>query len=270
MVDRFAKACPCELLIILGKSCDSMFVLTPSVFQYPKASRSTAYTRFYMPSPPNLKSGHEVEIKLFIRDIAAVRAKLVAAGAKFRRRVHEHNTLFDTPSSSLRESGQLLRIRIETPVSESRKPNGRQRGILTSKAPTAAALAEWRKSKDKSATARKAAAKAKKPRYKVRIERECTLPQPQKFRSQLESLGFRPRFIYEKYRTTYSLPGVHAELDETPSGTFLELEGSPAAIESAARALGFTHADYSTETYWSIYVADCQRRGVTPTNMLFR
>jgi adenylate cyclase, class 2 len=222
-----------------------------------------------MPPRPNLKSGDEVEIKLVIRDVAAIRTKLTAAGAKFRRRVHEHNTLFDTAGSALRLSGQVVRIRIETPVSELRKPNGPLRGILTSKAPTAAALAAWRKQKGKPASARKAAI-TKKPRYKVRVERECTLAQPHKFRSQLETLGFRPRFIYEKYRTTYELPGVHAELDETPSGTFLELEGSPAAIESAARKLGFTRADYSTETYWSIYVADCKRRGVTPTNMLFR
>lgn len=212
---------------------------------------------------PKLKSGNEVEIKLVIRDVTAIRRTLVAAGAKFRRRVHEHNTLFDTSGSALRQSGQLLRIRIETPVSESRKPNGPQRGILTSKAPTPAALVAWRNSKGKVAA-------TKKPRYKVRIERECTLAQPEKFRAQLESLGFRPRFIYEKYRTTYALPGVLSELDETPSGTFLELEGSPAAIESAAKKLGFTRADYSTETYWSIYVADCKRRGVTPTNMLFR
>jgi adenylate cyclase class 2 len=222
-----------------------------------------------MPQRLNLKSGHEVEIKLVIRDVAAIRAKLTAAGAKFRRRVHEHNTLFDTAGSALRLSGQVVRIRIETPVTESRKPNGPQRGILTSKAPTAAALAEWRKQKGKSAPARKAAT-TKKPRYKVRLERECTLAEPHKFRSQLENLGFRPRFIYEKYRTTYKLPGVHAELDETPCGTFLELEGSPAAIESAAHTLGFTRADYSTQTYWSIYVADCKRRGVKPTNMLFR
>jgi adenylate cyclase, class 2 len=217
-----------------------------------------------MPTRPKLKSGNEVEIKLVIRDVAAIRAKLTAAGAKFRRRVHEHNTLFDTAGTALRNSGQVLRIRIETPVSESRKPNGPQRGILTSKAPTAAALAAWRKNKGQPAIA------TKKPRYKVRLERETTLAQPQKFRAQLESLGFRPRFMYEKYRTTFKLPGVHAELDETPCGTFLELEGSPSAIESAAKKLGFTHADYSTETYWSIYAADCKRRGVKPTHMLFR
>jgi adenylate cyclase class 2 len=211
---------------------------------------------------PKLKSSNEVEIKLVIRDAASIRTKLTSAGAKFRRRVHEHNTLFDTANSALRNSGQLLRIRIETPVTESRKPNGPQRGILTSKAPTAAALAAWRKNK--------AAAKASKPRYKVRLERECSLSDPKNFRAQLEALGFQPRFQYEKYRTTYELPGVHAELDETPAGTFLELEGSPAAIESAARTLGFTPADYSIETYWSIYIADCKRRGVKPTNMLFR
>ena len=68
-----------------------------------------------MPPRPRLKSGDEVEIKLVIRDVAAIRTKLTAAGAKFRRRVHEHNTLFDTAGSALRLSGQVVRIRIETP-----------------------------------------------------------------------------------------------------------------------------------------------------------
>jgi adenylate cyclase class 2 len=201
--------------------------------------------------PKPRKTNREVEVKIFIDDIASIRARLTLAAAKMHRRVHELNTLFDTVSTSLRRSGRVIRLRIETPVSESRRPNGKIRAILTCKSPVA-----------------RSAGKASL--YKERLEREMILATHSNFRRQLEALGFRPRFRYEKYRTTYLLPDLHIELDETPVGTYLELEGSPQAIERGALRLGFTPADYRTDTYWGVYVADCKRRGVRPTNMLFR
>jgi adenylate cyclase class 2 len=205
--------------------------------------------------PKPRKTNREIEVKIRIDEIAALRTSLSRAGAKLHRRVLEHNTLFDTPASSLRRSGRLIRLRIETPVSPDRKPNGAIRAILTSKAPVSRT---------------KPSPGAQRLRFKERLEREVILPTHANLREQLQRLGFRPRFQYEKYRSTYELPGVHAELDETPVGTFLELEGASPAIERAARRLGFTAADFSTDTYWGVYVADCKRRGVRPTNMLFR
>jgi adenylate cyclase class IV len=58
----------------------------------------------------------------------------------------------------------------------------------------------------------------------------------------LELLGFRPGFRYEKYRASFRLPNLHVDLDETPAGNFLELEGSPKAIERVAHALGYSAA----------------------------
>jgi adenylate cyclase class 2 len=202
------------------------------------------------PRPTN----REVEVKVRIDDIAAIRVHLARAGAKLHRRVLEQNVLFDTAASSLRRSGRLIRLRIETPVSETRQPTGKIRAILTSKAPVP----------------RSSGTRRKPSRYKERLEREVVVITPLKLRDQLYALGFRPRFRYEKYRTSYRLPGVRVELDETPVGTYLELEGTPQAIESGARKLGLTSADYSTDTYWGLYVADCKRRGVRPKNMLFR
>jgi len=199
--------------------------------------------------PP--KTNREVEVKIRISDLGALGARLARAGAKMVRRVHEQNTLFDTAGASLRRSGRLIRLRIETPVAQTRKPNGSVRAILTSKSPVTRSA-------------------GKRSRYKVRLERETILNAPANFRGQLEALGFRAGFRYEKYRTTYLLPGLHIELDETPAGTYLELEGTPQAIERGARKLGFTPADFSTDTYWAVYVAVCKRRGVRPTNMLFR
>jgi adenylate cyclase class 2 len=204
--------------------------------------------------PKPRATNREVEVKIRIDDIGVIYARLARAGAKMHRRVLEQNALFDTAGASVRRSGRVVRLRIETPVSHDRKPNGKQRAILTSKSPV-----------PQSATAR-----AKPSRYKERLEREVIVVTGGDLRAQLVSLGFRLRFRYEKYRTSYRLPGVHIELDETPVGTYLELEGTPRSIEAGARKLGFTPADYRTETYWGVYVADCKRRGVRPTNMLFR
>jgi adenylate cyclase class 2 len=74
-------------------------------------------------------------------------------------------------------------------------------------------------------------------------------------------MGLRPWFRYEKYRTTYRLPGVAGlmvELDETPIGEFLELEGDAQAIDRVAVMLGYGVADYITKSYGQLFVE--QRR----------
>lgn len=106
-------------------------------------------------------------------------------------------------------------------------------------------------------------------RYKEKLEREVVLRSARRSEANLRSLGFRPGFRYEKYRTSFRLSGLHVELDETPVGTFLELEGAPRAIDRVARALGFSPRDYVRSTYWDLYAAECRRRGQIPRNMAF-
>jgi adenylate cyclase class 2 len=110
---------------------------------------------------------------------------------------------------------------------------------------------------------------AAKPRYKEKLERELTIRRPNRWPGRLKALGFRPAFRYEKYRTSLRLPRLHVDLDETPVGNFLELEGSPLAIERVAGALGYTSRDYLRDTYWELYAADCKRKGRIPGNMVF-
>ena len=88
--------------------------------------------------------------------------------------------------------------------------------------------------------------------------------------SVLRSLGLRAGFQYEKYRTAFRLPGLHLDLDETPVGIFLELEGSPQAIDRVSCALGFSPRYYIRKTYGDLYADDCCRRGRVPRNMLFQ
>jgi adenylate cyclase class 2 len=87
-----------------------------------------------------------------------------------------------------------------------------------------------------------------------------------------EHLGYQPTFRYEKYRTEYQHPdrseGV-VTLDETPIGNFLELEGPGKWIDGTAKLLGFAGPDYILESYGRLYIADCERRGVAPHDMVF-
>jgi adenylate cyclase, class 2 len=87
----------------------------------------------------------------------------------------------------------------------------------------------------------------------------------------LEQLGYRPSFRYEKYRTEFRRDdeaGV-VTLDETPIGNFLELEGGGEWIDQTAQKLGFLPKDYVLESYGRLYLAECERRGVQPSHMVF-
>lgn len=211
------------------------------------------------------KQNQEVEIKLRVPDARQLGLRLKRVKARLVvPRTYESSTLYDTPSRNLTRHGQLIRIRTEQPSPEAGRARSRRRvnAVLTYKGPTDVRRAP-QSSRDKTAP---------RPRFKIREEIELGVDDPEQMARILRFLGFRPVFRYEKFRTTYVLrgiPGVKVEFDETPVGLFLELEGNSRAIDRAAARLGYATADYLTSTYGDIYLADCQRRGRTPTNMLF-
>jgi adenylate cyclase, class 2 len=199
-------------------------------------------------------TNREVEIKLQIADLPSLLRRLRKLAVQSRPRILEQNTVYDTPGSYFRRCGRLLRLRLETPAPfGSPLRRSHRRAVLTSKAPP------LRRRHQSSLR-----------RYKERLERELVIRAQARWPRLLRSLGLRPAFLYEKYRTSFKLPRLHLDLDETPAGVFLELEGAPQAIDRAARALGFTPHDYYRGTYWDVYVADCRRRGRMPRNMVFR
>ncbi len=198
--------------------------------------------------PARRPAVRETEIKLRVADLPALIRKLGRLGARCRGRVLERNVLYDTPDSDFRRRGRLLRVRFETPAPSTSIPGGLQRVRITSKCPAPDSV---------------------RSRYKVKLERELVARSLPGLPVKLRSLGLRPGFIYEKFRTTFRLAGLHLDLDETPVGAFLEIEGAPKAIDRIARALGFSPRDYIRSTYWDLYAAECRRRGKTPRNMLF-
>ena len=211
----------------------------------------------------------EIEIKLAIRDGKALARALKRMGAKPANpkapRMHEMNLIFDTPDGGLAKHGQLLRIRTETPapVKKAGRSKIARRTLLTFKSPPESlAMGDVGPSGDR--------------RHKVREEIETELTDGATMQRIFEGLGLRGWFRYEKCRTTYVLPGRHAwakglliEVDETPIGTYVELEGESAAIDRAAKELGYSTRDYVLKNYLVLYVEECKRRGEQPKDMLF-
>jgi len=175
-----------------------------------------------------LKTGSqmEIEIKLRLTSAAEGRRRLRKAGFRITgRRVFEQNVIFDTPRLTLRRRGLLLRLRTTT---------GRA-SLVTFKGP------------------------AQRGKHKARKEIEFEIGDAGAFAQVVDALGYRPSFRYEKFRTEFRETGVRpaglALLDETPVGTFLELEGSPRWIDGTARALGFSETEYITATYAELHRA---------------
>lgn len=164
----------------------------------------------------------ETEIKLRVSSAEAAREKLRGLGARLVRERHfEDNVLFDDAGGSLRASGTVLRLR--------RTPHG---AVLTFKGPRATFGG-----------------------VKSREERETAVGDADEASAILAHLGYRPLFRYQKRRETWTHRGQEIEVDETPIGVFLEIEGGLEGIHAVAAELGFSPSDYVTESYVGLFFA---------------
>jgi adenylate cyclase class 2 len=164
----------------------------------------------------------EKEIKLRIAGPEEARQAVRRAGARLvQPRCFEDNLLLDDRRASLRSRGEALRLR--------RTPDG---SLLTFKGPRQETGA-----------------------IKSRPEVEVVVGDADLMLQILAALGFEPMFRYQKYRETWVSEGAEVVIDETPVGTFLEIEGTPQAIHRTAAALGFARRDYITESYAGLFLA---------------
>ena len=178
---------------------------------------------------------HEVEIKFLVSDLAALRAKLRAAGFReLTPRTHEMNVLYDLPGKALRSRGELLRIR----------KYGDQ-WTLTHKAPGAAG------------------------KHKARVETETEVKDGRVLQSIFDSLGLDEIFRYEKYRSEWTDGKGDVVLDETPIGNVAEIEGPPEWIDAIAEKLGVSERDYITKSYVQLFEEWKQRTGSPAKEMTF-
>jgi len=166
----------------------------------------------------------EIEIKLRITEIPQVRDQLRGLGFEASSgRTFEDNWLFDFSSDLLRRSGSLLRLRFY----------GNQ-AIITFKDPA-----------------------ERNARYKVREEVQVQVADGESVRQIFLKLGLRETFRYQKFRTEYRPTrnaSGHVLLDETPIGSFLELEGQPDWIDQVASQLGFSPHDYILKSYITLFL----------------
>jgi adenylate cyclase class 2 len=186
------------------------------------------------------RRNQEIEIKLAVHSAPAVRRRLRQIGLRVvSRRAFEENTLFDTSRRSLRRGGQMLRLRRVSAQS-------------------------WLTFKQRS-----------KPstRYKVRVEYETEIADASRAERILRGLGYEPVFRYEKFRRVYAAPGRkrggEVMLDETPIGTFLELEGSRSWIRGLRRRLKAQPGDFITQTYAELYARWCRAHRRPVQHMTF-
>ncbi len=203
----------------------------------------------------------EVEIKLRVEGLAGLLAKLRELGAECEGTVYEENTLYDTSTREFQKMQAILRIRRERQARRPGKIRKRGRnangggGLITYKGMV---------------SGKKGSGGGK---YKEREEIEYRVKNAGRIQKLFGRLGLRSWFRYEKYRTKYRLkrfPELHLDLDETPIGTFLELEGGKKEIDAAARELGYSDKGYIVASYFELYLEECERRGTRRRDMLFK
>lgn len=172
----------------------------------------------------------EREVKLRFGSADEARAAVVATGATpLRCRRLQEDALLDTEDEAMRRRGCALRIRTESGKS-----------LVTLKGPVQPGT------------------------MKMREEHETVVSDGAVLQHVFEALGLHVWFRYEKYREEYAAEDVTIAIDETPVGTFVELEGHEHGILAMTAALGRSPADFILDSYRNLFIthgADCGLRG---------
>jgi adenylate cyclase class 2 len=104
---------------------------------------------------------------------------------------------------------------------------------------------------------------------KLREEHETGVGDGAALAQVLDALSLRVWFRYQKYREEFSAADLTIAIDETPVGTFVEIEGGEAAILSMTRALGRTPADFILDSYYRLFMTRRDQFGLSGSHMVF-
>ncbi len=182
----------------------------------------------------------ETEVKFRVHDLKHLEAQLADSGFhQVTPRTFEHNVLFDTPERTLRARQSILRVR-----------RYGDRWVVTYKA-----LPPDGNSGNE--------------RHKHRVETETEVQDGEAIATIFASLGYKPAFIYEKWRTEYADSSGHCVIDETPIGLFAELEGPSEWIDDIAERLGLNRADLMTLSYGRLFDEWQAQNGSRAQNLTF-
>jgi len=188
---------------------------------------------------------------LRIEDLPGLRRRLAKLGARVvRPRLHERNALFRYDSGF-----------VGAPRAVAAHSNGAAGGPSRETGPANGGHVQTPIVNPNSGKNR--------AHHKVREEIELEVSDAKALATIFEGLGMSRWFQYEKFRTTFGLrasnawaAGLLIELDETPIGVFLELEGPANAIDRAAKASDLK----SASTFWRItwfFIASIVGAGAT-------
>jgi adenylate cyclase class 2 len=177
----------------------------------------------------------EREVKLRFDTPDQARAAVIAAGAApLRPRRLQQDSLFDTDDESLRRKRCVLRIRQDGST-----------GILTFKGPVQPGP------------------------MKQREELETAAADGDMLRQIFDRLDLRAWFRYEKYREEFTAEGVIIAVDETPVGTFVEIEGTSDGITEMAAAMGKGAGDFILDSYYGLFMKTREALGFKGHDMVF-
>ncbi len=183
-----------------------------------------------MPAP------QEIEIKFLVADPKRLEQRLTEIAFRcVTASTHEVNTLYDLPGQKLRRKGEILRLR--------------KYGAL------------WKLTHKSRGTV---------GRHKARVEIETGISDGGQMELLLHSLGYRPVFVYEKYRSEWTDGTGHVVVDRTPVGEIAEIEGPKRWIDATAKALGVARADYITKSYGELFLEWKRKYKRKAQNMTFR
>lgn len=182
----------------------------------------------------------EREVKLLFPTAVAAREAVLAAGAvaAHARRLQD-DALYDLPDETLRRKGCVVRVRIE------RWADTPDTTTLTVKGPV------------------------HEGSMKVRDEHETRVDKSDPLLKAFDVLGMRAWFRYQKYREEFSARGLTIAIDETPVGTYVELEGEESAILAMTTALGRSPTDFIVDSYYRLFMKRRDEFGLAGPHMLF-
>ena len=178
----------------------------------------------------------EIEAKIKVDNFERLRARLDHLGAANEGDCLERNWVLDDAEGNLRKSDTLLRVR----------NNGGVDGILTVKRRISGG------------------------EFKTREEVESMVDSTDDLLQQLEMIGYKATWIYEKIRQTWLWRDCVVTLDELPElGCYVEIEGTPEKIRGVASELGLDADQHIDDNYLGLWIKHLESRGEDHRNMIF-
>jgi adenylate cyclase class 2 len=178
----------------------------------------------------------EIEVKFFLEHPEPVRDRIVGMGAHPLGKCFETNIRFDDEAGRFGKKNALLRLRKD------------RKATLTYKSPQA----------------------EHDPEFKVLKEIEVEVSDFRSMHMLLESIGFRPEQIYEKWRESFLLAETKLCIDKMPFGTFLEIEGERSEIRKLADEIGFPWGQRILWNYLAIFETLRSRWGLPFYDVTFK